>query len=58
MHAAIKTAAFRGIETIPIEVQVHIANGLPAVAIVGLADKAVAGLRAACGAHHFKYCPE
>ena len=42
MHAAITTVAFRGIETIPVEVQVHIANGLPAMAIVGLADKAVA----------------
>ena len=42
MHAAISTVAFRGIDTIPIEVQVHIANGLPAMAIVGLADKAVA----------------
>lgn len=41
MHAAITTVAFRGIETIPVEVQVHIANGLPAMAIVGLADKAV-----------------
>ena len=58
MHAAIKTVAFRGIETIPIEVQVHIANGLLAAAIVGLADKAVAESRAACGAHHFKYRPE
>ena len=42
MHANIKTVAFRGIDTIPVEVQVHVANGLPAMAIVGLADKAVA----------------
>ncbi len=41
MHASIKTVAFRGIDTIPVEVQVHLANGLPAMAIVGLADKAV-----------------
>ncbi|MEC7238074.1 MAG: YifB family Mg chelatase-like AAA ATPase [Pseudomonadota bacterium] len=41
MHASIKTVAFRGIDTIPVEVQVHVANGLPAMAIVGLADKAV-----------------
>ena len=42
-HAsAITTVAFPRIETIPVEVQVHIANGLPAMAIVGLADKAVA----------------
>ena len=45
MHASIKTVAFRGIDTIPVEVQVHLANGLPAMAIVGLADKAVAESR-------------
>ena len=45
MHAAISTVAFRGIDPIPVEVQVHIANGLPAMAIVGLADKAVAETR-------------
>ena len=45
MHAAVTTVAFRGIDTIPVEVQVHIANGLPAMAIVGLADKAVAESR-------------
>ena len=45
MHASIKTVAFRGIATIPVEVQVHVANGLPAMAIVGLADKAVAESR-------------
>ena len=45
MHANIKTVAFRGIDTIPVEVQVHVANGLPAMAIVGLADKAVAESR-------------
>ena len=32
MHASIKTVAFRGIDTIPVEVQVHVANGLPAMA--------------------------
>ena len=41
MHASIRTVAFRGIETVPVEVQVHLANGLPSMAIVGLADKAV-----------------
>ena len=41
MHFSIKTAAFRGIDTIPVEVQVHVAKGLPMMAIVGLADKAV-----------------
>ena len=45
MHASISTAAFRGIDTIPVEVQVRIVNGLPAMAIVGLADKAVAESR-------------
>ena len=42
MHANIQTVAFRGIDTIAVDVQVHIANGLPAMAIVGLADKSVA----------------
>ncbi len=42
MHARINTIAFRGIETIDVDVQVHITNGLPAMAIVGLADKSVA----------------
>ena len=42
MHARINTVAFRGIETLDVDVQVHITNGLPAMAIVGLADKAVA----------------
>ena len=36
------TVSFRGIETITVSVQVHISNGLPAMAIVGLADKSVA----------------
>ena len=45
MYAQIHTIAFRGIETIAVTVQIHIANGLPAVAIVGLADKAVAESR-------------
>ena len=45
MHVLIQTVAFRGIDTIPVNVQVHIANGLPAIAVVGLADKAVAESR-------------
>jgi magnesium chelatase family protein len=45
MHALIQTVAFRGINTTPVNVQVHIANGLPAIAVVGLADKAVAESR-------------
>ena len=34
MHASIKTVAFRGIDTIPVEVQVHVANGLPALSLI------------------------
>ena len=45
MHASTKTVAFRGIDTIPVEVHVYVANGLPAMAIVGLVDKAVAESR-------------
>ncbi len=41
MVAKIKTVAFSGIQTLPIETEVHIAGGLPAFAIVGLPDKAV-----------------
>jgi len=42
MHALVQTIAFRGIDTTPVDVQVHIVNGLTTIAIVGLADKAVA----------------
>jgi magnesium chelatase family protein len=45
MHALIQTVAFRGIDTIPVNIQVYIANGLPAIAVVGLADRAVAESR-------------
>mgnify|MGYP002827414761 CR=1 FL=1 len=45
MHASIKTVAFRSIDTIPVEVQAHVANGLPAMGIVGLTDKTVAKSR-------------
>ena len=45
MHAKIHTIAFRGIEKIAVTAQIHIANGLPAMAIVGLADKTVAESR-------------
>ena len=45
MHAQIPTIAFQGIETIAVTIQIHIVNGLPAMAIVGLADKAVAESR-------------
>ena len=42
MHALIHTVAFRGLDTVPVSVQAHLSNGLPAMMIVGLADKAVA----------------
>ena len=41
VHSRIATVAFCGIETIDVEVLVHITNGLPSMAIVGLADKSV-----------------
>ena len=54
MVARINTVAFLGIETLQIDVQVHMAGGLPAFTIVGLPDKAVAEsrerMRAALGA--------
>ena len=42
MQSSIRTMAFNGIDTIPVDVQVHLSNGMPSIAIVGLADKAVA----------------
>ena len=42
MYASIKTVAFRGINNIRVKVQVYVANSIPAIAIGGLADKAVA----------------
>ena len=45
MVTRIHTVAFQGIETLPVEVQVHLANGLPAFTIVGLPDKAIAESR-------------
>lgn len=41
MVAHIETVAFQGVEARPVDVQVHIAGGVPAFSIVGLADKAV-----------------
>ena len=41
MQATIRTMAFNGIDTIPVDVQVHLSNGMPGFAIVGLADQAV-----------------
>lgn len=41
MVARINTVAFQGIDVLPVDVQVHMASGLPAFAIVGLPNKAV-----------------
>lgn len=45
MYGSISTLAFAGIEARAVEVQVSVSPGLPAFAIVGLADKAVAESR-------------
>lgn len=42
MVAHVSTFSFKGIDIIDVEVQIHIANGIPAFNIVGLPDKAVA----------------
>ena len=42
MQAIIHTVFLKGVDVVPVTVQVHISNGLPAMAIVGLADKSVA----------------
>src|SRR5437868_5650543 len=41
MVARVRTVAFQGIDVLPIDVEVQIANGVPAFNIVGLPDKAV-----------------
>src|SRR6202167_4354461 len=43
--AHVFTVAFQGIEAREVDVQVHIAEGLPNFSVVGLADKAVAESR-------------
>jgi len=45
MVARISTAAFQGIEVLPVDVQVHIAQGLPSFTVVGLPNKAVSEAR-------------
>lgn len=42
MQSSVSKVGYRGIETLDVSVQVHMSNGLPSMAIVGLADKAVA----------------
>ena len=41
MQARVQTVAFQGVDVVPVDVQVMIAPGTLAFAIVGLADKAV-----------------
>lgn len=41
MLARMSSFAFQGIETVPVEIQVQVAPGLPAFTVVGLPDKAV-----------------
>jgi predicted ATPase with chaperone activity len=45
VQSFVSTAAYRGFETLDVSVQVDMSNGLPAMATVGLADKAVAELK-------------
>ncbi|WP_156681542.1 YifB family Mg chelatase-like AAA ATPase [Sphingomonas profundi] len=45
MVAHVSTVAFLGLEARPVEVQVHVAPGVPAFAVVGLGDKAVSESR-------------
>jgi magnesium chelatase family protein len=45
MVARVATVAFRGIEVLPVDVQVQMGAGLPSFAVVGLPDKAVAESR-------------
>ena len=39
--AVIKSRALRGLDAIPVTVEVHLANGLPCLTLVGLADTEV-----------------
>ena len=43
MVANINTIAFQGVDAVSVEVQVHLAPGQNAFAVVGLPDKSVAG---------------
>ncbi|WDM84965.1 YifB family Mg chelatase-like AAA ATPase [Ehrlichia sp. JZT12] len=45
MTTQVKSVAFCGINTINVDVQIHIAKGIPAFNIVGLPDKAIAESR-------------
>ena len=39
--ARTKTVAFQGIDTLEVDVQIQMTNGMPAFTVVGLPDKAV-----------------
>ena len=45
MVARVETVAFQGVEARPVDVQVHMAGGMPTFTVVGLGDKAVAESR-------------
>lgn len=45
MQATVRTVAFQGIDVLPVDVQVLVAPGTIAFAVVGLADKAVGEAR-------------
>ncbi|MBH0237402.1 YifB family Mg chelatase-like AAA ATPase [Methylobrevis albus] len=45
MVSRVTTVAFQGVDAVRVDVQVHVAPGMPAFTIVGLADKAVAESR-------------
>src|SRR6185437_9999955 len=45
MIARVRTFAFYGIEAVPVEVQVQLSGGIPALLVVGLPDKAVGEAR-------------
>src|ERR1700739_3031051 len=45
MIARVRTFAFAGIAAVPVEVQVQISSGSPALLVVGLPDKAVGEAR-------------
>jgi len=45
MVVFVSTVAFEGVEAKPVDVQVHVASGMPAFTVVGLPDKAVTEAR-------------
>ena len=41
MLACVNTIAMEGVKAVPVEVEVDLSRGLPALSVVGLADEAV-----------------